>query len=519
MRWIGCLLLVPFVFLAPLETFYISRYHHPTSAEIIATLVATNPRETREYLGNDLIPVTLSLLAALVLAIIATWWSARHRIRWRNRARTWILVVMIATPLAASAITIATAHGTLDQRENGVSTLWSTLDTSIIPGYPFGVIPRVIEYRKEWSAMRANASRLDAFRFHAQPTTHITQRQVYVLVIGESSRRANWQLFGYSRPTNPELSHTRNLVPITHMVTSWPETIDAVPQLLTRKPITNNHPFNEASILRAMQEAGYETWWISNQVAIGQFDSPVSVYAYEAQHVVWLNHASWTAPGSYDSDLLPALRDALESSNRNQFIVLHMMGSHLSYDFRYPKRFKHFHPTYSDGDSGIPQGIRLRNSYDNTILYTDHILADIIKTLRGTGAVSALWYESDHGEMLPTPTCSLGGHGIGTYYEYQIPALFWYSDSYARLFPERVTQLRENAGRRTLSASTFESLIDMAGIDFPGHNESWSLFSPAWRYHPRIVNTMWWKTDYDHADIGKKCPLVLPPKSKTEPAS
>src|SRR6185312_10753675 len=68
--------------------------------------------------------------------------------------------------------------------------------------------------------------------------------------------------------------------------------------------------------LRAMQEAGYETWWISNQQAIGEFDSPVSMYAYEAEHVEWLNHASWTAPGSYDGDLIQPLKDALHASDK-----------------------------------------------------------------------------------------------------------------------------------------------------------------------------------------------------------
>jgi len=46
-QWIACLLLAPFTLLAPLEAFYIVTYHRPTFAEIIATLVATNPREMR----------------------------------------------------------------------------------------------------------------------------------------------------------------------------------------------------------------------------------------------------------------------------------------------------------------------------------------------------------------------------------------------------------------------------------------------------------------------------------------
>jgi glucan phosphoethanolaminetransferase (alkaline phosphatase superfamily) len=516
--WLACLLLAPFALLAPMEAFFVATYRHPTSAEIIATLVATNPRETREYLGGALIPILLCLLAAVTLALLAARCSARARVRWRRHGRSWILVIAIATPLVAMATTLATTPGNLHQRMHGAVKLWSTLGAPVELGYPFGVFQRVAGYRTEWAAMRANASRLDAFRFRAHRISPVRQRQVYVLVIGESSRRANWQLFGYPRATNPELSRVTNLVPIGHMVTSWPESIDAIPQILTRKPITSKSAtFDEASILRAMQEAGYETYWISNQLAIGEFDSPVSMYAYEAQHVIWLNHASWTASGSYDEDLLQSLRNALHDSNNDLFIVLHMMGSHLSYDYRYPARFKHFSPTYSDQDDSILPGIRMLNSYDNTILYTDHVLAEAINTLRHSDATTALWFESDHGEMLVTPTCSFAGHGLGTNFEFHIPAFFWYSDAYAQQFPGRVTNLRTHAEERTLSANTFESLIDMAGVNFPGHDETWSLFSPQWHYRPRIVNSAW-QSDFDHAVLGKKCPIVIPANPQASPA-
>jgi glucan phosphoethanolaminetransferase (alkaline phosphatase superfamily) len=285
----------------------------------------------------------------------------------------------------------------------------------------------------------------------------------------------------------------------------------AVPLLLTRKPIAyKGFAWNEASILRAMQEAGYETWWISNQLAIGKYDSPVSTYAMEAQHLEFVNHATWVERGNFDSDLLDPLRKVLtETPQKNLFIVLHMMGSHLPYDLRYPTTFKQFAPIISDKDSAVPQGLRFQNSYDNTILYTDHILNQIIDILNKSNAVSALWFESDHGETLPTPTCSMSGHGIGTRYDYMIPALFWYSDAYASNFPDRVTQLRKNADKRLLSASTFETLIDMAGVNFPGHDESWSLFSSQWTYHPRIVNGFW-STDIDKAQFGKGCEVVIP---------
>jgi len=520
--WIACLLLMPLALLAPLETYYVAQYHHPTSAQIIATIVATNPLEAREYFGRLLLPLVLVLLAGALVALVAAWASFRAGLRWRGYTRLGLLgagIVAMLVPLGVGVATSRHKSSANSAAEESASAPLRDYGYAIEDGYPFGVIPRIVAYRHEWHRMRGEAARFRAFRFHAHRTgAPLRQRQVYVLVIGESSRRANWQLFGYERPTNPELSKLKNLVPITHFISTWPESIAAIPMILTRrKPdMAWDAPWHEASILRAMQEAGYETYWISNQQAIGEFDSPVSMYAYEAEHVEWLNHASWTAPGSYDGDLIRPLKDALRASDKDIFIVLHMMGSHVKYDYRYPKTFEHWQPTQLSPPGEGSSIERARNSYDNSILYTDHVLAEVIDALKASGAVTGLWFESDHGELIPTPTCDKEGHGVGTVPEYEIPALFWYSDSYEAHFPLRVESLRAHAGKRTLSADTFESLIDMAGVTFPTHDESWSLFSPKWRYHTRwVAQTR--HVDFDTARFDKTCERVLPGPQEVAP--
>ncbi|MDE2054541.1 MAG: phosphoethanolamine transferase [Xanthomonadaceae bacterium] len=510
--WLSCLLLAPFALLAPLEFYYVAQYHHPTSAQIIATIIATNPLEIREYFGHLIPLLALALLAGLAVALLAAWTSSRAHLRWHGATRISVLCLGVAVALVPLAVGYATARHKAAETSDSASAPLHVYGDAIEDGFPFGVVPRVVEYRHEWDRMRTEAAKFKAFRFHARragPSLH--QRQVYVLVIGESSRRANWQLFGYDRATNPELSKLSNVVPLTRFITTWPESIAAIPMILTRrKPeMAWDAPWHEASVLRAMAEAGYETYWISNQQAIGEFDSPVSMYAYEAEHVEWLNHASWTAPGSYDEDLVRPLKDALRASNKDLFIVLHMMGSHVKYDYRYPPAFEHWKPTQLSPPGDGNNIERARNSYDNSILYTDHVLAQVIDTLKSSGAVTALWFESDHGEVIPTPTCDKEGHGVGTVPEYEIPALFWYSDSYQQHFPQRIATLRAHSGKRTLSADTFESLIDMAGVTFPTHDETWSLFSPQWHYHTRwVAQTR--HIDFDTARFDKTCERVLP---------
>jgi glucan phosphoethanolaminetransferase (alkaline phosphatase superfamily) len=505
---IACLLMTPFAMLVPFECFYIYRYKWPSTVETLGTVFATYPGETIGYFGWLLLPLILALLATASLALTAAFTSYRVDLHWSGRLREWLCISAVIMPAILFGVGMLVGKGEDSHLANGkrvAALLWAPVPS----GYPFGLIPRLWEYTSDWNNMRANADKLASFRFHATEPEKPRQREIYVLVIGESSRRDHWQLFGYDRPTNPELMQIGNLVKIPHMLASWPQTLLEVPLIITRKPITDmDDTWTEASIVRVMQEAGFDTWWISNQYAVGKYDSPVSTYAQEAHHQIFLDHSSLTSGGNYDAVLLQPLRMALNNSRASNklFIVLHMMGSHIPYDLRYPADYRKFTPTMAEGKTQTTA----TNSYDNSVLYTDHILAQIIETLKKSDSISALWFESDHGEALPTAQCSLIGHGYGTRFEFMIPAFFWYSNSYAAEFPERLAQFQAHANEKVLSANSFESLVDMAGIDFPTHDPTWSLFSPQWRPRPRVVNTIQGPTDFDSAEITPECSGVIP---------
>jgi len=508
--WLACALLAPFALLAPLEALYILRFKSPSNAAVLATLFASNPREVREYLGGLLIPVCLITIFAIGLTIAAVWVVRGASLGWQHRSRKMVFAILMGTPALIVVLAMLTSNAEVLARMRQRTP--ELLLEIVSDGYPFGLLTRIAEYHQQWQLVRENAASIEAFRFGASQLATPKERQIYVLVIGESSNREHWQMFGYGRPTNPELTGTKNLVLIADMLSPWVASVYAIPQLLTRRPINEDKkPWNEGSIVRAMGEAGFETFWISNQLPLSRLDSNVAAYANEARHQQFLNHASWTSPGELDDDLIEPLRRALSSPARNLFIVLHTMGSHTSYDFRYPVEFKRFQPVISDSKAAVPDVNSVVNSYDNTILYTDHVLARIVATLRESGEISALWFQSDHGEVVPNETCSSSGRGMGSRYEYQVPALFWYSDGYAAAFPDRVTTLEANAHNRALSADLFESLVDMTGVTFPTHADTHSLFSRNWEYRPRLVNYSG-GTDFDRATFARTCEIILPAK-------
>ena len=125
--WLACLLLAPLALLAPLEIFYVGQYHHPTSAQIIATIVATNPLEAREYLGHNLLPLALALLAALLIALLAGWFSWRAGLKWRGRIHAWIIAIAICTPIVSGVVGFVSGTGPATARMHASTTLLSTL--------------------------------------------------------------------------------------------------------------------------------------------------------------------------------------------------------------------------------------------------------------------------------------------------------------------------------------------------------------------------------------------------------
>lgn len=506
---LACLLMTPFAALAPTAALYIFRYRTPVTEAVVGTVAATNPAEAADFLGPWLWVLPILSVVAGALAVIAGELSARAKLQFvaSRRVHTALTALVVVPVIAFISLQVA-ADRSPSTEPAGAEAPDARAFRVVQDSYPFGIPITLGGWWHDRVRLQAAVARTRNFRFHAYRAAHPGRRQIYVLVIGESSRRDHWQLFGYARPTNPELSHVAQLVRITDMVSPWPTSIGGVPALLTRKPprLAILDPFAERSIVGLMREAGFDTWWLSNQSPAGDWNSPITIYAKEAQHIAWLDLQK------YDSNLAKGLAKVVRGSHGDLFVVLHMIGSHGSYDSRYPPDFKFFAPTMQDGGAPDTRYQRVTNSYDNTIRYTDYVLARVIDILKQSGAVTAMWYQSDHGETLPTATCSMTEHGHGFRYEFPVPALFWYSDAYAQAFPEKVATLRDNAGKRVTSADTFATLSDMAGVDFPSHDSSRSLFSPAWRYRPRVIHPIWqdgnaW-VDYDNAELGDGCELV-----------
>ena len=233
----------------------------------------------------------------------------------------------------------------------------------------------------------------------------------------------------------------------------------SVPLILS-SVATDEHPelYRRKGLPALFNEAGFETWFISNQSPQGAM---IDKLARDADHLIYIRSPR------HDMQLLDEVRRAVEGNKAQKMLfILHCYGSHFSYHQRYPREFAQFRP---DDDVAISREHvqTLRNAYDNSILYTDFFLSETIQYLRGLrGTSSALLYCADHGEDILDDRRERFLHASPTTTAYQlyVASLAWFSDAYRQNFPDKAAAAEANATVPATTHALFHTMADMASI-------------------------------------------------------
>jgi glucan phosphoethanolaminetransferase (alkaline phosphatase superfamily) len=295
-------------------------------------------------------------------------------------------------------------------------------------------------------------------------------KEVHILVIGESSRRDSWSVYGYARPTTPYLqSIAGEVVFLRNAVADANATMYSVPILLTGSHPEAFQPWaTTGNIVDLTKESGYFTAWLVNQdpspSSIVGMDPDVSKYTYMPKRMTYF------AAYSPDQVLLSELEGQLARKDVPLFVGLHVYGSHAPYAKRYPSSFAHFSTPGAERDS--------LDSYDDTILYTDWFLGQVIERVRRLDVPATVTYLSDHGEELQQLD-GRSGHGASDYspHAFEIPAFVWSNLAYRHQHPEKIAALVANASKEVRTHDFFYSVADLMGIRWPGLSSRKSFVS------------------------------------------
>ena len=451
----------PFIFFCAFQIVLLYLFGNSIIAtDMFTNLLTTNPGEAGELLGN----IYPSVVLVCVIYLPLLWLAAReigHK-RYITRTARMNIGLTGAALFAVGLLALWPAYHVSEERH--------VLRDEIFPlniMYNLGLSGS--EFRKSYNFHKTS----EGFTYEAERTAEAPGREVYVYIIGEASRAMNWQLYGYGRETNPLLSGVGDLVVFRDVLTQSNTTHKSVPLILS-SVATGEHEelYRRKGLPALFNEAGFDTWFISNQSPQGAM---IDHLAHDARHVIYIRSPR------HDTQLLDEMRKALERSTSQKLLfVLHCYGSHFSYHQRYPREFAHFQP---DNDVAIARQHRpmLVNAYDNSIRYTDYFLAqtiDYLRSLKGTS--SALLYCADHGEDLIDDDRERFLHASPTTTAYQlyVASLAWFSEDYRTNFPEKAAAAEANETAPATTHALFHTMADMASIRGRFLTTKVSLVSP-----------------------------------------
>ena len=543
-------LLIPAFLALPAEVYLFAYYGQGISTHHLGIIAETSPKEAMEFLGQK-VWLMLAVMAGVIVWWVASWVAARRtrELDWNDNSR-WVILAALAIGAAvwaygdefgiaakpakaASAPTgaihlvkasvTAPASASADPAAGRTGwklrplARWARLPfdfDAFAQSWPFGLMARGADFYKERTYLAELGQRSASFRFGAHQLAPDGEPETVVLVLGESSRSDRWSLNGYERDTNPLLRQEANVVNLPDVITSVSATRLSVPVIISRKPATQSlkDGFSEKSFITAYKEAGFKTFWLSNQVSFGRFDTPVSVFAKEADVIEFLNLGGFANNSNYDEVLFGPFKNALADRAPKKLIVIHSLGSHWNYSHRYPQQFDKWQPSLFGIDKPVYTDTKIKpqlnNSYDSSILYTDWFLAQLIGSLKQSQQRSSMLYVSDHGQTLYDKSCKLAFHGHNTQYEFHVPALLWYSDQYQARYPGKVEQLVRNKGARLATENMFHTLLDLGDIRYGTEKLEWSFVNAQFRLHTRYVDSYGW-TNYDNATLKGDCHEVI----------
>lgn len=216
----------------------------------------------------------------------------------------------------------------------------------------FGYISNVSQTKKLTQMIKERSQRLQEYKFAVHPDS--TAAKKIVVIVGESLNRNYMGLYGYAKPTTPNLSallqdstSSYRLFKFENVVSPEVSTVPSLKKVLTNVSQRNPIPFENAlTIVDYFNSAGYKTHWISNQVQLGESSTPITVISTTASQIYFSGLEDSTENGKspigtkYDETLLAPFEKyiAADSTGKEVYFV-HLMGNHWNYDDRYPPKF------------------------------------------------------------------------------------------------------------------------------------------------------------------------------------
>ena len=450
------------VFLILLQWAYYALYHSSITTSGALLIFQTGPAETLEYFQSLGVTKIITIAVSLI-ALLSALFLLNYRQDVLPRTETYRKLIPVLSVLFIIAPSIV------------------ALGEEILPeSFPVRTFLDTHDYMKR-SALYAENHDDKYANLQAVQLNPAGYPNTVVVVIGESETRTLMNAYNPDHvPNTPWLTAMKanpDFTLFTNAYSSVWYTVPVLEHALTESNFYNNTPFNESiSIIDMAKKAGYKTYWFSNQGSVGVADTPITLVANTADVSEWVDRD--LKESTQDGALLQFLKRV--NPKEKNFVVLHLMGSHIEYRNRYPKEFQKF----DDGH------LNRAADFDNTVLYTDWVLSQIFDYARENLNLDAMVYFSDHGsdpDVARQPDSA-------SFKVLRIPMFVYLSDGYKERNPEVVSAVKANKDKFFTNDLEYEFICGILNMQSPNYDPTMSIASSKWKMERKDLRTRFGQT-------------------------
>jgi lipid A ethanolaminephosphotransferase len=464
-------LLVAIVFISAVASYYMNAYGVFIDRDMIRNLVETNYLESRDFITPDL------LMYLVVWGVFPSWLIVRQPIQFQPRllrvAVHKSVIIAVSMAMVAGIVLLEYKQYSIFFRNNRhvrhlvvpVNALYGT----------FGFVKQTYyNSPKQLRTVGTDATPGPVLRQAAK-------RTLLVLVVGETARASNFSLQGYARETNPRLKKIQGGHYFSNVMSCGTSTATSVPCMFsadTRETFSDDHARHTEGLLDVLHHAGVRVLWLDNNTGCKGVCARV-----ESEDLTQLTLPGvCSTDGCLDAVFLKRFEDILAKDEGPLVVVVHQIGSHgPAYYKRYPPAFRRFTPTCDQGQIDQCEQQAIINTYDNSLLYTDSMLADLIAMLERNNDRfdSAMLYVSDHGESLGENGVYL--HGMPYFMapdnQKHIPMYAWFSSGFNTLMGMDAACLTQRTNAAFSHDHLFHSVLGMMNIQTTVYRENLDMFA------------------------------------------
>lgn len=422
--------------------YFVKNFHILIDKNMITNLIETNINESFEYVNFTFLLyfIILGLLPTLLyfkhIAIIKEQFSVSIRSKLKHLSINLAVIFILFLGVNSLFTSYLRSHREVKHMIFPVNYLAASISK----------IKRITK-KQDLLKITDNTSLQNIWK-------SISNKTVVVLILGETARAQNFSINGYRQATTPFIEKQKNLISFKEFYSCGTSTAESIPCMFSPD---NKESFNPESpsenLLDVIMKAGFKVTWVENNSGCkGVCD-----------------RTNFIQTKGYDYEMINLLPKLIEDPMNNKiFIVLHQLGSHgPSYYKRYPKEFGTFHPTCDSDQLYNCSQEEITNTYDNTILVTDKLIADTITILNKYNNInSSLVYVSDHGESLGENNLYLHGipYWIAPKEQKHIPFIFWSSTNFHEKFKINFQCLFQKKESVLTHDNFFHSILGMLKI-------------------------------------------------------